>query len=332
MVDHLTAAVLTRAVSAAPVFTPKSLDCATYHGLTIAPCNVGKGNATSRVDNGVGYVKKNCLAGLDLPDLPALNPAAKPWLDTVANGRLHGETRQQPTALWPTERSSLRPLPLHPLDRATVSQVRASRQCRLPLDTNRSSVPVHDAEQALTLTTSPDRRWLSHGQPLMARHLRRYERFHDVEDPDHPKPLLAQRKKARDHQRFRRFLSLSPQAELSYRRLEERRLNPHHHVRKIVVLSEIYPPEAVARALEDTCVSEAFSADSIAHVVAQRARFTPEASALHLTRRADRLDVRLAQPALDMYHATLPSVSPALKEDTSQGYAPDAAGERSPLD
>jgi hypothetical protein len=50
---------------------------------------------------------------------------------------------------------------------------------------------------------------------------------------------LAQRRKARDHQLFLRFLTLSPQAELYYRQLEQRRLNPQHHVRKIVALRDI---------------------------------------------------------------------------------------------
>ena len=83
------------------------------------------------MENGVGYVKKNFLAGLAIPDFSALNPPARHWLDTVANVRLHGETREQPTALWHTERPSLRPLPVHPFDIATVSQVRASRQFRI---------------------------------------------------------------------------------------------------------------------------------------------------------------------------------------------------------
>jgi hypothetical protein len=186
-----------------------------------------------------------------------------------------------------------------------VSQVRASRQFRITLETNRYSVPAHYAGQTLTLKTYPDRLCLYRGEQLIARHTRRYDRFQDIEDPDHPKPLLEQRKKARDHQLFRRFLTLSPQAEAYYRQLEERRLNPHHHVRKIVALSDIYTPEAVARALEDALVYEAFSSDYIANLVEQRARFTPEASALHLTRRADLLEVRLEQPDLSIYQATL---------------------------
>ena len=304
MVDNLKSAVLKRALGEAPVFNPKYLDFATHTGFLIAPCNVGKGNEKGRVENGVGYVKKNFLAGLEMPDFSALGPAARQWLDTVANVRVHGETRETPTAGWHKERPSLQPLPLHPFDIATVSQVRASRQFRITLETNRYSVPAHYAGHALTLKTYPDRLCIYLGDTLIARHARRYDRFQDVEDPDHPKPLLEQRKKARDHQLFRRFLALSPRAEAYYLKLEERRMNPHHHVRKIVALSDIYDPQAVARAMEDAFVYEAFSSEYIANLLEQRARFTPEASVLHLTRREDLLEVRLEQPDLSIYSAT----------------------------
>jgi transposase len=302
MVDNLKSAVLTRVLGEAPVFNPKYLDFATHCGFTIAPCNVGKGNEKGRVENGVGYVKKNFLAGLELPDFSVLNPAARQWLDTVANVRLHSETRDKPVQAWHKERPYLSPLPMHPFDIATVSQVRASRQFRITLDTNRYSVPAHYAGQALTLKTYPDRLCLYHGDTLIARHLRRYDRFQDVEDPDHPKPLLTQRKKARDHQLFLRFLALSPRAEAYYLQLEARRLNPHHHVHKIVALSDLYTAEAVARAMEDAFIYGAFSSEYIANLLEQRARFTPEASALHLTRREDLLEISLAPPDLSLYH------------------------------
>jgi len=314
MVDNLKSAVLKRALGEAPVFNPKYVDFAAHHGFTIVPCNVGKGNEKGRVENGVGYVKKNFLAGLAIPDFRVLNPAARHWLDTVANVRLHGETRQKPTDLWQQERPHLRPLPAHPFDIATVSQIRASRQFRVTLETNRYSVPAHLAGHALTLKTYPDRLCLYQGETLIARHIRSYDRFQDFEDPDHPKPLLEQRKKARDHQVCRRFLALSSQAEAYDRQLEERRRNPHHHVRKIVALSDVYTPEAVGRAMEDAFVYEAFSSDYIANLVEQRARFTPEASPLHLTRRQDLLDVRLEPPDLSLYQATSQLESTPIEE------------------
>lgn len=266
MVDNRKSAGLQRALGHAPVFNPKYRDFAHHTGFTIVPCHVGKGNAKGRGENGVGSVKKHCLAGLAIADFSALNPAARQWLDTIAHVRLHGATRAQPTALWHKDQPSLRPLPLHPFALATVTQVRASRQFRVTLETNHSAVPAHYAGQVLTLTTYPDRLCLYRGEQLIARHPRRYDRFQDVEDPAHPKPLLEQRKKARDPQRFRRFLALSPQAETSDRHLEARRLNPHHHVRTIVALSDIDPPEAVSRALEEALGYEAFSSDYMANL------------------------------------------------------------------
>ena len=303
MVDNLKSAVLTRALGDAPLLNPKYADFAAHNGFRIVPCNVGKGNEKGRVENGVGYVKKNFLAGLDIPDFSVLNPAAKQWLETIANVRLHGATRDKPLDLWHKEKPYLSPLPLYPFDIATVSQVRASRQFRITLDTNRYSVPAHFAGQALTLKTYPDRLCIYQGDKLIARHLRSYDRHGDFEDPDHPKALLEHRKKARDHKLFMRFLSLSTRAEAYYLKLQERRMNPHHHVRKIVALSDIYGQAAVARAMEDAFAYEAFASDYIANLLEQRARFTPEASALHLTRREDLLEVTLQQPDLSIYQA-----------------------------
>jgi transposase len=307
MVDNLKSAVLKRTLGEAPVFNPKYAAFAEHHGFRIVPCNVGKGNEKGRVENGVGYVKKNFLAGLDIADFSMLAPAAKHWLDTVANGRVHGETRKPPLELWHSEKPHLSSLPTHPFDIATVTQVRASRQFRITLDTHHYSVPAHLAGQALTLKTYPDRLCLYYQNNLVARHTRSYDRHRDFEDPDHPKPLLEQRKKARDHQVFKRFVALSPQAERYYQELEQRRLNPPHHVRKIVALSEVYGQEAVARALNDAIEYQAFASDYIANLLEQRARFTPEASPLHLTRREDLLDIHLQPPDLSLYQDTTPT-------------------------
>jgi transposase len=302
MVDNLKSAVLKRALGQAPVLNPKYLEFAQHYGFSIVPCNVGQAHEKGRVENAVGYVKKNFLAGLEIPDFSALDPAVRHWLDTVANVRSHGETRQRPVDLLEQERLCLRPLSAQPFDIATVSPVRASRQFRITLDTNRYSVPAEYAGQPLTLKTYPDRLCLYAEEKLIARHPRSYDRHQDFEDPDHPKALLQQRKKGRDQKLFLRFLALSPHADAYYRKLAQRRMNPLHHVRNIVALSEIYPPQAVARALEDGWSLGAFSSEYLANLLEQRARTTPQPGALHLTRREDLLDVTLDPPDLTVYH------------------------------
>lgn len=301
MVDNLKSAVLSRIIGKAPVFNPKYLAFADHYGFSISACNVGAGNEKGRVENAVGYVKKNFLAGLDIPDFAAIHPAARHWLDTVANVRIHGQTRKKPVELFSEERAYLSALPTHPYDIATVSPVRASPQFRVTVDTNRYSVPAEYAGTALTLKSYPDRFCIYHEEKLVARHVRSYDRYQDVEDPDHPRQLLAQRKKAGEQKIFMRFLSLSSKADLYYQKLEQRRMNPRHHVRKIVALSEIYGQEAVSRAMEDAFAFEAFSCEYIANLLEQRTRQLPEPGALHLTRREDLLDIKIQQPDLSIY-------------------------------
>ncbi len=113
--------------------------------------------------------------------------------------------------------------------------------------------------------------------------------------------MLAQRRNAREQKLFGRFLTLSPKAEAYYQALAQRRLNPRHHVQKIVALSEIYGAEAVARAMEDAFVFQAFSCEYIANLLESRQRLLPEPSALHLTRRQDLLDLELPEPDLSLY-------------------------------
>ena len=83
------------------------LDFANHYGFAIKPCGVRKGNEKGRVESGVGYVKKNLLNGLEIPDFKVLNPRAKIWLDSIANVRVHGETRQRPVDLFEKERPLL---------------------------------------------------------------------------------------------------------------------------------------------------------------------------------------------------------------------------------
>lgn len=301
MVDNLKSAVLRRITGEAPVLNPTYLDFANTYGFTIAPCNVRAGNEKGRVENGVGYAKKNFLAGLDIPHFEALNPAARIWLNEVANVRIHGETRKKPIELLKEEKPHLLPLPPHCFDIANVTQVRASSQFRIALDSNHYSVPAQYAGARLTLKAYPDRLCIYHEDVLIARHPRSFDRHQDFEDPDHPKPLLAQRKKARDQSLFLRFIALSPKAPDYYRELDKRRMNPGHHVQKIVALSEIHGTDKVQRAMEDAFYFQAFSCEYIANLLEQRANLLPEPAALHLTRREDLLEIDVQQPDLSIY-------------------------------
>lgn len=300
MVDNLKSAVLKRTLGQDPVLNPRYVDYARHSGFTIKPCGVGKGNEKGRVESAVGYIKKNFLNGLEISDFKVLGPAAKVWLDTVANVRIHGETHETPRARFDQEKPLLKPLPTMPYDIGIVSPVRASNRFRVNFETNRYSVPAEYASTRLTLKAYPQRLCLYHHDKLIARHPRSYDRYQDFEDPDHPKALLAQRKNAREQKILARFFCLGPNAEAYYHGLAKR-FNPQHHVRKIVALSEIYDTDAIARAIDDALHFQAFSCEYIANLLESRDRILPQAGALHLTRRQDLLELDLPEPDLSLY-------------------------------
>jgi transposase len=303
LIDNLKTGVLSHPHGQAPVFNPRYLDFAAHHGFQPKACNVRKANEKGRVENFVGYVKKNFLAGLDIPpSLPAINVAARQWLDTVANVRQHRETRRRPVELFASaEKPALQPLPALPADTSVTRLVRVNNRCRVTLDTNRYSVPYRYASQRLTLKAFAERLCLYHEHNLVAEHPRCYERHRDFENPDHVRELKEHKRRARDARGLRLFYDLCPQAEEYLKQMEARSLNARVHVVKIVALAEIYGNDKVARALRDATEFHAYSSQYIEHILLQRERIVPQGGALHLTRREDLLELQLAPANLNLY-------------------------------
>jgi len=307
MIDNLKSGVLEHLPGMPPRFNPRYLDFAAHYGFTPVACQVRKGNEKGRVENAVGYVKKNFLNGLDIPSFSALNPAGRQWMDTVANVRIHGETHCKPLERFAQEKPRLRPLPAMPYDCAVLQPITANGCCRVVLDTNRYTVPYLYASQKLTLKTYPDQLLLYHNEKLIATHLRSYDRRQDIRNPDHIQELLVHRHRAREQTFLQAFLSLGPQADLYARQVQEKRLNAPHHIQKIVALSQLYGPDKVARALDDALRFEAYGCEYIANILEQRERQPIVPSPLHLTRRQDLLDLDLPQPDLSLYEIKPPS-------------------------
>ncbi len=301
MLDNLKTGVLSHPMGGPVTFHPRYLDFARFYGFALKACNVRKANEKGRVENAVGYLRKNFLAGLELTAFAPLNPMVQTWLAEVANVRVHGETKKMPKELFALEKPRLLALPATLYDVAKVQTIRATPRFRVHFDSNRYSVPAEYASTRLTVRVYPDKLLLCHQDRIVAEHPRCYDRGRDFENPDHVRELLLQRKAARSQKLLQRFLQLSPLAEEYYRQLEQRRLNPQQHVAKIVALAEIYGADALALALGDACHFQAFSSEYVANLLEQRRRLLPQAGALHLTHSKDLLDLDLPEADLRLY-------------------------------
>ncbi|HBA82686.1 MAG TPA: IS21 family transposase [Verrucomicrobia bacterium] len=299
MIDNLKTAGLSHPAGQPATYHPRYLDFARFFGLEVRACNARAPHEKGRVERAVGYVKQNFLSGYAPTSLSEANLSVRRWLDEVAHVRVHAETKKTPEALFKEERLS--PLPAAPYDVSVARLSHATRRCRVHLDGNRYSVPAEYAGTRLSVQVYPDKLLIYCRQRLVAEHVRTYDRGADLENPEHVKELLDHRKRAWEQNLLRAFFRLSSCAETYCRQMETRRLNPRQHARKIVALSEIYGVDEVDRALRDALEFEAFSSEYIANILEQRRRVLPEPGALHLTRRADLLDLDLPPADLDGY-------------------------------
>ncbi len=300
MVDNCKTAVLAHSPGAAPVFNAQYLDFARHHGFQIKACGPAHPQSKGIVENAVAYVKKSFLHGRQMGAFVELAPAARLWLDSVANVRVHAETRLRPLDALALERPQLLPLHPQPYPAVQTRSVRASRRCRVSVDTNRYSVPPKYAGALLTLQLSSDRLRLYADTVLVAEHLRRFGRQLAVEDPDHLR-ALEQRKGGERERLLLRFLALSPQAGAYHHGLQERRMNAGHHLARILALVPTYGEPAVGAAIANAQQLGAYSSDYILNLLEQQNRRLPEAGPLHLTRGGDALQLELPAPDLTAY-------------------------------
>ena len=301
MVDNCKTAVLAHAPRAEPVFNAHYMDFARHHGFRIKACGPRHPQSKGIVENAVAYVKRSFLLGREIGAFAQLAPAVRLWLETVANVRLHAETRVRPIDRLAEERPHLLPLHPQPYPAVQTRPVRVSRRCRVTVDTNRYSVPMRHAGALLTLQLSSDYVRLYADTTLVAEHVRSYARRADLDHPDHRRELEERRRGGERERLLLRFLELSPAAGPYHRGLQERRMNAGHHLARILALVPAYGASAVGAAIENAHQLGAYASDYILNLLEQRARRLPEAGPLHLTRATEALQLELPAPDLSPY-------------------------------
>jgi transposase len=304
MVDNCKTAVLkARRDGSVPELNPTYEDFARHYGFAISACNPGRPNEKGRVENAVGYIRGSFLAGRE-PGLPeVLAPALADWTANVANRRVHGTTGQTPQKLFESEeRQALRPLPAGPHACACFQIGVADSRFRVTVDCNRYSVPSSAASRKVQICRYADRIVIRtcEGQ-MLADHPRNFGRCQEVVNPDHERALVLSMRHARDQRRLTSFLSLGTAAVSYLEGLRERRPAWRNHVDRINALAEIHGRDTLARALADAREHAAFSAEYIHNILEAKARVIPEPGPLHVTRRADLLELELPEPNLNIY-------------------------------
>lgn len=144
---------------------------ARYWGFSPRACAPYRARTKGKDERGVGYVKRNAIAGRRFESWGAFVAHLEQWNREIADVRVHGTTGELPIVRFADEAAALRPLggraPFGQL-RDLVRKVRPD--CAIDLDTNSYSVPWRLVGETVQVMVLAGRVIVRHAGEMVADH------------------------------------------------------------------------------------------------------------------------------------------------------------------
>uniref|UniRef100_UPI001FD3F8DB IS21 family transposase n=1 Tax=Mesorhizobium sp. L-8-3 TaxID=2744522 RepID=UPI001FD3F8DB len=175
------------AVSRSVQFNDKLIAFAKHWGFCPRACAPYRARTKGKTESGVGYVKKNAIAGHCFASWEAFEAHLGRWEREVANVRIHGTTGEAPTARFERDEAHrLKPLG----GRAGFGSLReltriVGNDCAVEIDTNSYSVPWRLIGERVAVTVAAGEVRIRHGAREVAVHKQSQGRRLRVVDPAH---------------------------------------------------------------------------------------------------------------------------------------------------
>jgi transposase len=230
-------------------------------------CKPYRATDKGKVENIIKYIKGNFLAGRDFKDFEDLQRQAMDWLETVANVRIHGTTRQRPIDRFQEEKDKLMSLPEKGYDVISPVPVKSSSDCRIKFDSNIYSIPPRYANQILSVKATKDEVFIYYKNKLITRHRRSWGKYKVIEDPKHCRGLLELKKKAIVSKIKDEFLSLGKVAEEYFKGLSNKDSHLPNELARILKLRHIYGVSEILQAMADALKYSAYGASYIENII-----------------------------------------------------------------
>lgn len=180
------------------VFNERFQAFATYWGFKPRACRPYRARTKGKDERGVGYVKRNAIAGRTFASWEELEAHLQRWMREVADVRVHGTTGEAPLARFhEAEAAALQPLPDKPPFVAEREVVRVvHNDACVEVESNWYSVPWRLLRCRVTVRLRDERVVILHGGEIVAQHDRLRGRRERRVDPSHWEGLVPQRSAA----------------------------------------------------------------------------------------------------------------------------------------
>jgi transposase len=174
-------------VSRSVQFNDKLLAFAKHWGFAPRACAPYRARTKGKTERGVGYVKKNAIAGHSFASWEAFEAHLAKWEREIANVRVHGTTGEAPMVRF--ERDEVhRMKPLN--DRPSFGTLRdltrlVGNDCAIDVDTNSYSVPWRLIGERVAVTIAAGEVRIRHGAREVAVHKQSAGRRQRIVDRAH---------------------------------------------------------------------------------------------------------------------------------------------------
>lgn len=195
LVDNMKTAVDLHAPGGQVTWNRQFLDFAQHYGFLPIAAPPYWPRIKGKVESNVKFVKRSFLEGRSVSDLSDLNGQLRHWLDTEANVRLHGTTKEAPVVRYQQEKSLLRlaeAIPAYPLQAVEVRKV--AWDCHASFEGVRYSVPPEVAGKEVEVRSAQGEVSFWYADQEVARHVQAPAGSPAVSRPEHMLAVRALRK------------------------------------------------------------------------------------------------------------------------------------------
>jgi transposase len=194
------------------VFNDKILAFAKHWGFRPRACAPYRARTKGKTENGVGYVKRNAIAGRSFPSWEAFEAHIEAWTRAVADVRVHGTTGETPIERFSrAEATALKSIagigPFH-IARELIRRVQAD--CAVEIDGNAYSVPWRLIGETVRATIADGVVRIHHGGQEVAVHRTCSGHRQRVVDPAHLQGLAGSRPRCAPPDNLAAAASLAP--------------------------------------------------------------------------------------------------------------------------
>jgi len=264
-------------------FHSRILEVAGHYHFAPTPVGIARGNEKGRVERRIRDIRESFFAARSFSSVNSLNLQLDAWLERVVHSRAvpSDDTRTVAQALV-EERDRLLPLPEHRFDAGYAQPVASGKTPYIRFDRNDYSIPHTLVRKPLTLVATDTLVRILDGDVEVAQHTRSWDIGQQIEVEAHLAALAREKRKARDHRGRDRLTASCPAARAFLIEAIRNGVHLGGTTTRLLHLLERYGATDLDAAIVEAHARGAFAAQSVAHILDQRARARGERPHLRL--------------------------------------------------